>query len=96
MLLITAEAHAGLNVHKAKHSQDTGEFSRTRLLGRNQKYTKPKKQQIKSFSTNHSVSLLPSPEKWSNQPQHPTSVGVWKTEVLETLTSFSESLKISF
>lgn len=72
MLLITAEAHAGLNVHKAKHSQATGEFSRTRLLGRNQKHTKPNKQQIKSFPTNHGISLLPShPEKQSNQPQNP-------------------------
>jgi len=45
MLLITAEAHTGLNVHEAKHSQATGELSRTRLLGRNQKYTKSNKQQ---------------------------------------------------
>lgn len=71
MLLITAEAHAGLNVHKAKHSQDTGEFSRTRLLGRNQKYTKPNKQQIRSFSSNDSISLLPSPEKWSKPMPKP-------------------------
>lgn len=71
MLLITVEAHAGLNVHKAKHSQATGEFSRTSLLGRNQKHTKPNKQQIKSFPTNHGISLLLSPEKQSNQPQNP-------------------------
>lgn len=71
MLLITAEAHAGLNVHKAKHSQATGEFSRTRLLGRNQKHTNPNKQQIKRFCTNHGISPLPSPEKLSSQPQNP-------------------------
>lgn len=44
-LLIIAEAHTGLNVHKANRSQATGELSRTRLLGRNQKCTKPNKQQ---------------------------------------------------
>lgn len=71
MLLITAEAHAGLNVHKAKHPQATGEFSRTRLLGRNQRYTEPNKQQMKRFSTNHGISLFPSHKNNQTNPKTP-------------------------